>query len=161
MTNLDSVLKHRDITFQTKVPIVKAMVFPVVLYGCKSSTIKKAECQRIDAFKTVVLEKILEGPLDCKDINQSILKEINPEYLLEVLMLKLKLQYFGHRMRRANSLQKPLMLEKIKGRMRRGWQKMRWLDSTDSMDIRLSKLQETVRDKKICVPQFLGSQRVR
>ena len=120
MTNLDSVLKHRDITFQTKVPIVKAMVFPVVLYGCKSSTIKKAECQRIDAFKTVVLEKILEGPLDCKDINQSILKEINPEYLLEVLMLKLKLQYFGHRMRRANSLQKPLMLEKIKGRMRRG-----------------------------------------
>ena len=161
MTNLDSVLKHRDITFQTKVPIVKAMVFPVVLYGCKSSTIKKAECQRIYAFKTVVLEKILEGPLDCKDINQSILKEINPEYLLEVLMLKLKLQYFGHRMRRANSLQKPLMLEKIKGRMRRGWQKMRWLDSTDSMDIRLSKLQETVRDKKICVPQFLGSQRVR
>ena len=125
MTNLHSILKSRDITLPTNVCIVKAMVFPVVLYGCKSSTIKKAECQRIDAFKTVVLEKILEGPLDCKDINQSILKEINPEYLLEGLMLKLKFQCSGHLMQRANSLENTIMLGKIEEKRRGRWLRMR------------------------------------
>ena len=120
MTNLDSILKSRDITFPTKVRLVKAMVFPVVMYGCESWTVKKAELQRIDTFETVVLEKTLESPWIARRSNQSVLKEISPEYLLEGLMLKLKLQYFGHLMRRTDSLEKTLILGKIEGRRRRG-----------------------------------------
>ena len=120
VTNLDSILESRDITLLTKVQIVKAMVFPVVKYGCECWTTKKAERRRIDAFELMLLEKILQSPLDCKEIKSSILKEINPEYSLEGLMLKLKLQYCGHLMRRANSLEKTLMLEKIDGRRRKG-----------------------------------------
>ena len=120
MTNLDSILKSRDITLPTKVHVVKTMVFPVVMYECESWTIKKAECRRIDAFKLMVLEKTLESPLDSKKINQSILKAINPEYSLEGLMLKLKLQYFGLLMRRTDSLEKTLILGKTESRRRRG-----------------------------------------
>ena len=120
MTNLDSILKSRDITLPTKVRLVKAMVFPVVMYGCESWTVKKAELQRIDTFETVVLEKTLESPWIARRSNQSVLKEISPEYLLEGLMLKLKLQYFGHLMRRTDSLEKTLILGKIEGRRRRG-----------------------------------------
>ena len=148
MTNLDSILKSRDITLPTKVCIFNAMVFPVVMYGCKSWTIKKVECWRIDAFKLWVLEKTLESPLDNMKSNQSILKEINPEYSLEGLMLKLNLQYFGHLMWTANSLGKTLMLGRIEGKRRRGQQKMRCLDSmTDSMDMNLSKLREIVKER--------------
>ena len=129
MPNLDSVLKSRDITLPTKVPIVKAMVFPVVMYGCESLAINKAEGQRIDAFKLWCWRSLLRVPWTARRSNQSILKEINPKYSLEVLMLKLKLQHFGHLMWRANSLEKMLMLGKIEGRMRKGWQKMRWLAS--------------------------------
>ena len=140
MTNLDSILKSRGITLLTKVCLVKAMVFPVVMYGCESWTIKKAECWKIDAF-ALWCWRLLRVPWTAKRSNQSILKEISPEYSLEGLMLKLKLQYFGHLMWRTDSLEKALMLGKIEGRKRRGRQRMRLLDGiTDSMDMSLSKL---------------------
>ena len=135
MTNLDSILKSRDITLLTKVCIVKAMVFPVVMYICESWTVKKAECQRIDSFELWGWRRLLRVPRTARRSNQSILKEISPEYSLEGLMLKLKLQYSGHLMRRADSLEKTLMLGKIEGRRRRGQQRMRWLDGiTNSME---------------------------
>ena len=153
MTNLDSVLKSRDITLPTKVCIVKAMVFPVVTYNCESWTIKKAECQRIDAFKLWCWGRLLKVPWTARRSNQSILREINPEYSLEGLMLKLKHQYFGHLMRTDNSLEKSLMLGNIEGRRRRECQRMRWLDSiTDAMNMNLGKLQEILRDRKVYSP---------
>ena len=142
MRNVDSILKSRDIALLTKVCIIKAMVFPAVIYRCKSWTIKNAEPQRIDAFELWCWRRLLRVPSTARRSNQSILKEINPEYSLERLMLKLKLQYFGHLMQRANSLEKTLMLGKIEGRKRQGQQRMRWLDGiTDPMDMSLSKLQ--------------------
>ena len=149
MTNLDSLLKSRDITFQTKVCLVKAMVFPVVMYGCESWTIKKAEPQRIDAFELWCWRRLLRVPWTAKRSNQSILKEISPACSLEGLMLKLKLQYFGHLIQRADSLEKTLMLGKIEGRRRRGRQRMRCSDGiTDSMVVSLSELGELVMDRE-------------